>query len=208
MIIFVVNLLVFAAEEFDTSDTTRDTAFLLSMPLTFRQVVWGKSLLRSTVDVYGVFLLGPLLWSLYMVHGGGLPALGLALVTFFLVELTAILAAMALFVWTAQVVRYDRLGVGISDRDVRDEDLTLDGDVALLGAVIDELGFDKVSLVGGSAGGCAAIAFSARFPERVDRLLLYGAYADGSAITSPMRSWLCDRFSIRVWSRSEIHGSA
>jgi pimeloyl-ACP methyl ester carboxylesterase/DNA-binding CsgD family transcriptional regulator len=83
------------------------------------------------------------------------------------------------------LVRYDRLGVGMSDRDVRDEDLTLDGDVALLCAVLDELGLDKVSLVGGSSGGCAAIAFSARFPERVDRLLLYGAYADGSAITSP-----------------------
>src|SRR4029077_11224416 len=82
------------------------------------------------------------------------------------------------------LVRYDRLGVGMSDRDVRREDLTLDGDVALLGAVLDELKFDKVSLVGGSSGSCAAIAFSARFPERVDRLLLYGAYADGSAITS------------------------
>ena len=73
----------------------------------------------------------------------------------------------------------------MSDRDVRDEDLTLDGDVALLCAVLDELALDKVSLVGGSSGGCAAIAFAARFPERVDRLLLYGAYADGSAITSP-----------------------
>ena len=40
-------------------------------------------------------------------------------------------------------------------------------------------------LVGGSSGGCAAIAFAARCPDRVDRLLLYGAYADGSSITSP-----------------------
>jgi pimeloyl-ACP methyl ester carboxylesterase/DNA-binding CsgD family transcriptional regulator len=83
------------------------------------------------------------------------------------------------------LVRYDRLGVGMSDRDVREEDLTLEGDVALLCAVVDELALDTVSLVGGSSGGCAAIEFSARFPERVDQLLLYGAYADGSAITSP-----------------------
>ena len=82
------------------------------------------------------------------------------------------------------LVRYDRLGVGMSDRDVRDEDLTLDGEVALLGAVLDELALEKVVLVGGSSGSCAAVAFAARFPERVERLLLYGAYADGSSITS------------------------
>jgi pimeloyl-ACP methyl ester carboxylesterase/DNA-binding CsgD family transcriptional regulator len=83
-----------------------------------------------------------------------------------------------------RLVMYDRLGVGMSDREVRADDLTLDNDVALLGAVIDELDADTVSLVGGSSGSCAAIAFAARVPERVDRLLLYGAYADGSAITS------------------------
>ena len=82
-------------------------------------------------------------------------------------------------------VRYDRLGVGMSDRDLRDADLTLDSEVALLGAVLDELALQKVVLVTGSSGGCAAVAFAARFPERVDRLLLYGAYADGSSITSP-----------------------
>jgi pimeloyl-ACP methyl ester carboxylesterase/DNA-binding CsgD family transcriptional regulator len=83
------------------------------------------------------------------------------------------------------VVRYDRLGVGMSDRDVLEEELTLEGEVALLGAVLDELGLEKVGLVGGSSGGCAAIAFAARFPERVSRVLLYGAYADGASITSP-----------------------
>ena len=108
-IIFVVNLLVFAAEEFDTSDSTRDTAFLLSLPLTLRQVVWAKSLLRSTVDVYGVFLLAPLLWALHLAYPAGVAGALLTLVLFLAVELTAILLAMALFVWTAQFVRYDRL---------------------------------------------------------------------------------------------------
>jgi pimeloyl-ACP methyl ester carboxylesterase/DNA-binding CsgD family transcriptional regulator len=83
------------------------------------------------------------------------------------------------------VVRYDRLGVGMSDREVRGQELTLDGEVALLAAVLDELALENVVLVGGSSGGCAAIAFAARHPERVQRLLLYGAYADGSSITSP-----------------------
>jgi pimeloyl-ACP methyl ester carboxylesterase/DNA-binding CsgD family transcriptional regulator len=82
------------------------------------------------------------------------------------------------------LVRYDRPGVGMSDRDVRDRDLTLEGEVALLRGVLDELALERVVLVGGSSGGCAAIAFAARFPERVDRLLLYGAYAQGAEITS------------------------
>jgi len=92
--------------------------------------------------------------------------------------------------WTSlgaghMVVRYDRLGVGMSDREVRGDELSLDGEVDLLRAVLDELALEKVALVGGSSGGCAAIAFAARFPERVSHLLLYGAYADGSSITSP-----------------------
>jgi pimeloyl-ACP methyl ester carboxylesterase/DNA-binding CsgD family transcriptional regulator len=83
------------------------------------------------------------------------------------------------------LVRYDRLGVGLSDREVKDTDLTLDSEVALLSAVVDELGLDHLTLVGGSSGGCASIAFAARYPTHVDRLLLYGAYADGPSIASP-----------------------
>ena len=82
------------------------------------------------------------------------------------------------------LVRYDRPGVGMSDRDVVDDDFTLDGEVALLCSVLDELGLEKTTLIGGSSGGCAATAFAARYPDRVDRLVLYGAYADGGSITS------------------------
>lgn len=83
------------------------------------------------------------------------------------------------------LVRYDGPGVGMSDRDEPAQERTLESDVALLGAVLDELGLERVALLGGSSGGCAAIAFAARFPERVERLLLYGAYADGGAIAPP-----------------------
>jgi pimeloyl-ACP methyl ester carboxylesterase/DNA-binding CsgD family transcriptional regulator len=82
------------------------------------------------------------------------------------------------------LIRYDRLGVGMSDRTVRDSDLTLDREVATLRALLDELQLERVSLMGGSCGSCTAIAFAAAFPERVDRLVLYGSYADGAAITA------------------------
>jgi len=80
------------------------------------------------------------------------------------------------------LVRYDAPGVGMSDRDGEPQERTLETEVALLEAVLDELGLQQATLLGGSSGGCAAIAFAARFPDRVDRLLLYGAYADGRSI--------------------------
>jgi pimeloyl-ACP methyl ester carboxylesterase/DNA-binding CsgD family transcriptional regulator len=83
------------------------------------------------------------------------------------------------------LIRYDRLGVGLSDRTVHDSDLTLDGEVAMLRALLDELQLDRVSLVGGSSGTCTAVAFAATFPERVERLVLYGSYRQGDALTPP-----------------------
>jgi pimeloyl-ACP methyl ester carboxylesterase/DNA-binding CsgD family transcriptional regulator len=83
------------------------------------------------------------------------------------------------------LIRYDRLGVGMSDRTVQDSDLTLDGEVAVLRALLDELELDRVSLIGGSSGSCTAIAFAAAFPERVERLVLYGSYPHGDVLTAP-----------------------
>src|SRR5690349_18940272 len=70
-------------------------------------------------------------------------------------------------------VRYDHLGVGMSDRALDESDLTLEAEVATLRALLDELDLERVSLIGGSSGGCAAIAFAATYPERVERLVLY-----------------------------------
>jgi pimeloyl-ACP methyl ester carboxylesterase/DNA-binding CsgD family transcriptional regulator len=83
------------------------------------------------------------------------------------------------------LIRYDRLGVGMSDRTLRDSDLTLDFEVETLRMLLDELELDRVSLIGGSSGSCTAIAFAAAFPDRVERLVLYGSYGDGAAITAP-----------------------
>ncbi len=83
------------------------------------------------------------------------------------------------------LVRYDRLGVGLSDRDVQPHEISLEDDVATLTAVVDHLGLDRCTLVAGSSGGCTAISYAVRHPQRVERLVLYGSYPNGRAITSP-----------------------
>ena len=83
------------------------------------------------------------------------------------------------------LIRYDRLGVGMSDRELGDSDLTLDFEVATLRTLLDALELERVTLIGGSSGSCTAAAFAAAFPDRVERLVLYGSYADGAALTAP-----------------------
>jgi pimeloyl-ACP methyl ester carboxylesterase/DNA-binding CsgD family transcriptional regulator len=83
------------------------------------------------------------------------------------------------------VVRYDRLGTGLSDRERPPETFTPEFEDATLCAVLDELGLARMTLLGISCGGCTAVRFAARWPERVDRLVLYGSYAQGHTLGPP-----------------------
>ena len=83
------------------------------------------------------------------------------------------------------VVRYDRVGTGLSERERRPETFTPEFEVAALRAVVDELALERVTLIGISCGGCTAVTFAARWSERVDRLVLYGSYADGHGLGPP-----------------------
>jgi pimeloyl-ACP methyl ester carboxylesterase/DNA-binding CsgD family transcriptional regulator len=80
------------------------------------------------------------------------------------------------------VVRYDRVGSGVSDRERSAQTFTPEFELATLCAVLDQLELERVTLVGISCGGCIAVQFAARWPERVDRLVLYGSYANGHAL--------------------------
>jgi len=81
------------------------------------------------------------------------------------------------------LVRYDQRGCGLSDRDA--EDLSLDAQVADLEAVVDAAGLDRFALVGASQGGAISIAYAARHPERVTRLVVSGGYARGPMKRNP-----------------------
>jgi pimeloyl-ACP methyl ester carboxylesterase/DNA-binding CsgD family transcriptional regulator len=80
------------------------------------------------------------------------------------------------------LVRYDRPGAGMSDPAGPLVTSPAD-ELAALSAVVDAAG-EKVSLFGGSSGGCAAIAYAAAHPERVERLVLYGSYGRGTEIAT------------------------
>ena len=77
------------------------------------------------------------------------------------------------------VVRYDRPGSGLTDREGA-EPPTVDGDVRTLAAVVEALGADAVGLLGISFGSCAAAAFAARHPGRVSSLATVGGFAAGA----------------------------
>ena len=75
-------------------------------------------------------------------------------------------------------VRYDQRGCGLSDRDVPNQ--SLDAWVSDLEAVVAALDLKRFVLFGLSQGGAVALAYAARHPERVSRLVLMGAYARGA----------------------------
>jgi pimeloyl-ACP methyl ester carboxylesterase len=75
------------------------------------------------------------------------------------------------------VIRYDKPGCGLSDRD--GIDLSFDAQVAAALAVADAAGAARFSLFGASQGGQLAAAIAARYPERVDALVLFGMSAAG-----------------------------
>jgi pimeloyl-ACP methyl ester carboxylesterase/DNA-binding winged helix-turn-helix (wHTH) protein len=75
------------------------------------------------------------------------------------------------------LIRYDERGCGLSDREVgafEFEDWVRD-----LETVVDTLDLEHFPLLGLSQGGAVAIAYAARHPERVSKLVLLGAYAQG-----------------------------
>ena len=73
------------------------------------------------------------------------------------------------------VIRYDERGCGLSDREIGD--VTLDDSVADLETVVDAAGLDRFVLLGISGGAPISVAYAARHPERVERLVLYGGWA-------------------------------
>ena len=75
------------------------------------------------------------------------------------------------------LLRYDERGCGLSDWNV--DHFNFDDWVDDLELVVDAEGLETFPLLGVSQGAAVAVAFAARHPDRVERLILAGAYGRG-----------------------------
>ena len=77
-------------------------------------------------------------------------------------------------------LRWDDRGCGLTDRDV--DELSFDRWVGDLEDVVAAAGIDEpFALLGISSGAAICVAYAARHPERVSKIVLYGGYARGWA---------------------------
>jgi len=77
-----------------------------------------------------------------------------------------------------RLIRYDERGCGLSDWDVAD--ISADAWLRDLAQVADTTTPKKFALLGMSQGVPVAVAYAARFPERVSHLILYGGPLQGA----------------------------
>jgi pimeloyl-ACP methyl ester carboxylesterase/DNA-binding winged helix-turn-helix (wHTH) protein len=82
-----------------------------------------------------------------------------------------------------RIVRYDRPGTGLSDRDAPPR--TQASDVQLLAILADALGNAPFSIFAVSCAGPVALTYAAAHPQRVHRLCFYGSYASGPDLGTP-----------------------
>lgn len=75
----------------------------------------------------------------------------------------------------ARLIRFDKRGTGLSDRNVGLPDLESRMDDVR--AAMDAAGSESAALFGYSEGGPLSVLFAATYPERVRALVLYGTYA-------------------------------
>jgi pimeloyl-ACP methyl ester carboxylesterase len=79
-----------------------------------------------------------------------------------------------------KVVRYDRRGQGLSDRDITDD--SLQAHISDLLAIIDRLAIERIALYARILLGPVGMTFAHQYPERVSHLILGATGANMSAV--------------------------
>jgi pimeloyl-ACP methyl ester carboxylesterase/DNA-binding CsgD family transcriptional regulator len=90
-----------------------------------------------------------------------------------------------------RVVRYDRIGVGLSDRGL-EEPPTAESEAAQLAAVLDACTDGPATLFACSCAGLATARLATATPERVEKIVFFGGYASRDDIPEVTRRSLVD----------------
>jgi pimeloyl-ACP methyl ester carboxylesterase len=72
------------------------------------------------------------------------------------------------------ILRYDRRGSGLSDREKKD--FSLQAELQDLEAIINHLKLGELAILGTHRGGPLAVTYTMKYPESVTKLILYGSY--------------------------------
>jgi pimeloyl-ACP methyl ester carboxylesterase len=90
-----------------------------------------------------------------------------------------------------RVVRYDRLGAGLSDRELSAPP-TSETETRQLAAVFEACGGEPATVFACSSAGLAAARFASMSPERVRKVVFFGGYASRDDIPEATRRSLVD----------------
>jgi pimeloyl-ACP methyl ester carboxylesterase/DNA-binding CsgD family transcriptional regulator len=99
---------------------------------------------------------------------------------------------------THRVVRYDRLGAGLSDRDLPGPPTT-ESETRALAAVLSACGDGAATLFSCSCAGHATVRFASAAPERVERVVFFGGYVSRRDVPDVTRGSLVE-FTRLNWS--------
>lgn len=102
----------------------------------------------------------------------------------------------------ARVLTIDRRGTGLSDP--LPADASVETHVADIEAVLDAEGLTAASLSGTSDAARVAVAFAARHPDRVERLILFGSSASAGHQLEPARVAALRRLIETAWGEGRV----
>ena len=95
----------------------------------------------------------------------------------------------------ARVIMFDKRGTGLSDPVAEMPSLELRMDDVR--AVMDAAGTESAALLGVSEGGALAALFAATYPQRCQRLVLYGAFARFPSAAEALKPFF--KYADRAW---------
>ena len=96
-----------------------------------------------------------------------------------------------------RLIGFDGRGSGHSQRG--GENFSLEAQVADISAVVARFGLERFPLIGLVHSCAPAIAYAARYPERVERMVLWGPYARGEEYASSPRIQAARALMTRDW---------